>query len=88
MHYFSEINVENCDFEQMEIVDHIVSQDTIYDEQRGKYHTTITVLNKTNGNVHSVLRSQNEEESFFRNVFVPAYKLCCKKTDTEPRIKE
>ena len=88
MHYFSEINIENCDFEQMEIVDHIVSQDTIYDEQRGKYHTAITVLNKTNGNVYSVLRSQDEEESFFRNVFVPAYKLCCQKTDTEPRIKE
>jgi hypothetical protein len=88
MHYFSEINIENCDFERMEIVDHIVSQDTIYDEKRGKYHITITVLNKTNGNVYSVLRSQNEEDSFFHKTFVPAYKLCCKKTDTTPRIKE
>lgn len=84
----SEINIQNSDATQFDLEDHIVATSTIQDEQRKVWHTNVMLMNKKNGRVHSLTCTQREDESYFHSVLAPAYRICCQKTDTEPRIKE
>lgn len=84
----AEINIENSSASEFELEDHIVATSTIYDENRNVWHTNVMLMNKTNGMVHSLTCTQREDDSYFHHVLAPAYRICCRKTNTEPRIKE
>lgn len=88
MKYCNEINVENSSAQSFDLTDHVVATATVEDEERKVWHTSVMVLNRANGKVHTTTATQREDDSYFHHILAPLYRICCNKVGVEPRVRE
>lgn len=94
MKYVNEITIEVADHEKLVVCNglntnsHVVMTTTFEDDERGKYHTTMTIFDIGRGKSACDVMVQDPEQSYFHEIFAPMYRSLCRKLGLNPKIVE